>query len=583
MITCAETRIWCRLDRILVNEEWIQSFTSSQVEYLEPICSDHSPALISIEDENFEGKKPFKIFKMWTKHSDFLTVVKSVWELDIRGYRMYKFYSKLKALKPALKDLNRKHFMNISEQVIRAKQKANIKWDLYGDKCSQFFHSMMKARRHHNRVLSIYSENGERITEMPRKVDEFVGYYKKLLGSSTTTDIPDPEVISNDPILSSSQRDGLCSPISREEIKLAIFSMPDGKAPGPDGFNASFFKAAWSVISEDPFLAVEEFFQTGKLLGAINATGITLVPKTLNPKTPSDFRPISCCNCIYKIITKILASRIQNVMGFLISDAQSAFVKGRSILPVRYLGVPLISKRLSCLDCSALLSRISEKFQNWQKREVLSYAERLQLIKSVILGIHIFWTNNYILPSKVLRKIDNLCSEFLWNRKIPLVSWNSVCQNKKQGGLGVFSARIWNQAAAIKIMWLIHLKKDHLWVKWVHGNYLSHANVWQVQVKVNDSWMWKQIIKMRDMLIGKLGSIENLKNLIDSYCVNGKFVVSAVYEKLNHSSQQVAWSATVWDSLHYPKHSFILCWKHANTFSLTVSTVLVFGTRSWID
>ncbi|XP_020243601.1 uncharacterized protein LOC109821859 [Asparagus officinalis] len=238
------------------------------------------------------------------------------------------------------------------------------------------------------------------------------------------------------------------------------------------------------------------------------------------------------------------------------------------ILPVRYLGVPLISKRLSCLDCSALLSRISEKFQNWQKRKVLSYAGRLQLIKSVILGIHIFWTNNYILPSKVLRKIDSLCSEFLWNRKIPLVSWNSVCQNKKQGDLGVFSARIWNQATAIKIMWLIHLKKDHLWVKWIHGNYLSHANVWQVQVKINDSWMWKQIIKMSDMLIGMLGSTENLTNLIDSCCVNGKIVVSAVYEKLNHSSQQVAWSATVWDSLHYPKHSFIL-WLVAHSRLLT--------------
>ncbi|XP_020249470.1 uncharacterized protein LOC109826864 [Asparagus officinalis] len=116
-----DTRIWSRLDRVLINEEWVQQYTSSQVEFLPPSCSDHSPALITIVDDTFEGKRPFKFFKMWTNHPDFLSAVKSVWDQDVVGYRMFKFHTKLKKLKVVLKELNKKHFMNISEQVLRAK------------------------------------------------------------------------------------------------------------------------------------------------------------------------------------------------------------------------------------------------------------------------------------------------------------------------------------------------------------------------------------------------------------------------------------------------------------------------------
>ncbi|XP_020243279.1 uncharacterized protein LOC109821505 [Asparagus officinalis] len=92
-----------------------------QVEYLLPSCSDHSPALLTIEDDIITGKRPFKFFNMWVKHPDFIPTVKAVWEQNIDGFKMYSFHSKLKMLKTALKDLNKKHYMNISEQVLRAK------------------------------------------------------------------------------------------------------------------------------------------------------------------------------------------------------------------------------------------------------------------------------------------------------------------------------------------------------------------------------------------------------------------------------------------------------------------------------
>ncbi|XP_020242548.1 uncharacterized protein LOC109820765 [Asparagus officinalis] len=382
----ADTRVWSRLDRTLVNENWIHNYTTSQVEYLMPLCSDHSPSLMTIGDENFDGKKPFKFFSMWSKHPDFPDVVRSVWSQNVRGYNMYKFYSKLRNLKHVLKDLNKKNFMDINQQVLRAKsdlcsiqekpssdlfnpdliskekdcikkyakllecensfyrQKANIKWGLHADKGSQFFHSIMKSKRHQNRVLSLYTKNGTRITELPEITSEFVQYYKNLLGNAKATIAVDPRVISNGRILTSIHRRELSSPVSRDEIKQALFSMSDSKAPGPDGFNGFFFKAAWNVINEDLFLAVEEFFDSGKLLGTFNTASITLVPKTLNPSSSTDFRPISSCNVIYKIISKIIASRMQKVMGYIVNDAQSAFVKGRLIFSNFLLAHELIKQ-----------------------------------------------------------------------------------------------------------------------------------------------------------------------------------------------------------------------------------------------
>ncbi|XP_020262633.1 uncharacterized protein LOC109838614 [Asparagus officinalis] len=223
------------------------------------------------------------------------------------------------------------------------------------------------------------------------------------------------------------------------------------------------------------------------------------------------------------------------------------------VLLVRYLGMPLISKRLSSLECSPMINKITDQFQSWQKRKNLSYAGRLQLIKSVIFGVQIFWTSNYILPMKILEKIDRLCSNFLSNHKIHLVSWETICKDKKQGGIGVFSVRNWNLAAATKLQWLIHLKKDLLWIKWVHENYLKQHNIWHVQVRVSNSWMWKQLLKVRDILIGKFGNVSNMQNAISKCCSGGKVFISSIYREIAQHTPEVNWSDTVWDSWNYPQ------------------------------
>ncbi|XP_020266660.1 uncharacterized protein LOC109842165 [Asparagus officinalis] len=197
----ASTRVWSRLDRILVNDDWIFQYTSSQVEYLMPHCSDHSPGLLTTGDEvNCEGKRPFKFFAMWTKHPDFLPAVSN--HVSRAKAELYDIQVQLNSdlFNPGLivreKEHIRKYTKLLDCENSFYRQKANIKWGLQGDKSTQYFHAVMKNKRHHNRVMSIYTENGIRITKTQGIISEFIQYYKKLLGTTIHTSPPDPEVIS---------------------------------------------------------------------------------------------------------------------------------------------------------------------------------------------------------------------------------------------------------------------------------------------------------------------------------------------------------------------------------------------------
>jgi hypothetical protein len=86
------------------------------------------------------------------------------------------------------------------------------------------------------------------------------------------------------------------------------------------------------VIGNDVLAAVKSFFLESKLLKETNATILTLVPKKPNPTMMGDFRPIACCNVVYKIITKILANRLVLGLDGIISNNQAAFIPNRSIL-----------------------------------------------------------------------------------------------------------------------------------------------------------------------------------------------------------------------------------------------------------
>uniref|UniRef100_A0A8R7PPL8 Reverse transcriptase domain-containing protein n=1 Tax=Triticum urartu TaxID=4572 RepID=A0A8R7PPL8_TRIUA len=102
-------------------------------------------------------------------------------------------------------------------------------------------------------------------------------------------------------------------------------------SPGPDGFNVEFYLAAWDWIGEEVTQLVTTFYKTGILPPHINDTNIALIPKKLVPQVPMDYRPISLCNVVYKIIAKSLANRIKPHLPDYIDPAQQAFIEGRRI------------------------------------------------------------------------------------------------------------------------------------------------------------------------------------------------------------------------------------------------------------
>jgi mannosylglycoprotein endo-beta-mannosidase len=158
----------------------------------------------------------------------------------------------------------------------------------------------------------------------------FVDYYSQLLGTSKGTLPLDVNVIQHGPCLDTASISSLLAPVSDADIKHALFAIADDKAPGPDGFSSCFFKKSWDVVGQDFCLAMRDFFESGALLKQINHCIIALIPKSANASSTSDFRSISCCNVIYKVINaKILAVRLSHALATIISPMQNAFLGGR--------------------------------------------------------------------------------------------------------------------------------------------------------------------------------------------------------------------------------------------------------------
>ncbi|MCI25799.1 hypothetical protein A2U01_0046990, partial [Trifolium medium] len=113
--------------------------------------------------------------------------------------------------------------------------------------------------------------------------------------------------------------------------ECALQSIGDLKSPGIDGYGAYFFKKAWKIVKPDVLGAVHDFFDNGRLYKAANCTLVTLIPKSKEAKRIKEYRPISCCSTIYKIISKVLTNRMGEVMASIVGQNQAAFVPGQFI------------------------------------------------------------------------------------------------------------------------------------------------------------------------------------------------------------------------------------------------------------
>lgn len=111
-----------------------------------------------------------------------------------------------------------------------------------------------------------------------------------------------------------------------------LFTMPSNKSPGPDGFLSEFFKTTWPVIAHNFTTVVQSVFRLEFLPKGVNSTILALVPKKYDAREMRDYRPIACCNVLYKVVSKILANRLKLILPRIIAENQSAFVKGRLLM-----------------------------------------------------------------------------------------------------------------------------------------------------------------------------------------------------------------------------------------------------------
>ncbi|GFY91064.1 hypothetical protein Acr_07g0012600 [Actinidia rufa] len=199
------------------------------------------------------------------------------------------------------------------------------------DKGTKFFHDLIKSNRVKNHIASISLEDRSRTSSKKQVGEAFVQYYRRLLGTKNECTRLSRDTILQGKLLDPNQADCLIRPISDEEIKAALFSIGEDKAPGPGGFSSCFYKSSWDIIARDFTAAIKEIFSSGELLKQINHAVLALIPKSKNADRVEEFKPIACCNVIYKVISKLIVTRLVGVLPSIIDPAQAAFVQKKSM------------------------------------------------------------------------------------------------------------------------------------------------------------------------------------------------------------------------------------------------------------
>ena len=104
--------------------------------------------------------------------------------------------------------------------------------------------------------------------------------------------------------------------------------MEEDKAPGPDGFNASFVKVCWEIVHKYLFKMVLRAQHWDRIGGSTNSAFLALILKEKDVEAFDRYRPISLCNIGYKIITKLMANMLKTIMPHIIPHNEGGFFKG---------------------------------------------------------------------------------------------------------------------------------------------------------------------------------------------------------------------------------------------------------------
>ncbi|CAL1404768.1 unnamed protein product [Linum trigynum] len=354
-------RIEERLDRGLCSTSWFTMYSNALIIHELPIESDHSPLRLEFEGMRGKSRTPFRFDTRWFQNEECFEIVNRNWdggglcherlqnckkELTIWAKQMFKDQNRrAEDIQKRLVDilhLDRSVEVVEEEKSLMSElaaiwkddelfwsQRSRVDWLSVGDQNNKFFHASTSLRKLRNKISALKDDYGNLITQPDALSSHVINFYKSLftkksgLNDGALQDFP--RLVSHDMNLD------LDRDPTVEEIRAAVFDLGPTKSPGPDGFAGSFYRKFWSKVGPDFCSEVMSFFRTSIMPQGWNDTHIALIPKVLAPESISQYRPISCCNFRYKIISKILSSRMKKWLPGLVSEMQAAFTGGRLI------------------------------------------------------------------------------------------------------------------------------------------------------------------------------------------------------------------------------------------------------------
>ncbi|RVW47747.1 Transposon TX1 uncharacterized 149 kDa protein [Vitis vinifera] len=507
---------WARLDRFMVSSSWLDQFSNVTQKRLSWPISDHFPILIEGGGKR-RGPSPFRFENMWLKVEGFKDLMRSWWQgMSVSGRASYKLATKLKAIKQNLKLWNREVFGNLesnklaalqqveywdqveserrlTEEEFSSKKEGYAKWvnleeihwrqlskELWlreGDKNMGYFHRMANAHRRRHTMDRI-KVSGVWLSKEQEVRTGIVDAFQRLL----TEDLEWKADIGglNLNQISQQEADTLELPFMEEEVHSALMDMNDDKAPGLDGFTVAFWQFCWEFVKEEVLEMFKEFQEQNVFLKNLNNTFLVLIPKKGGAKELGDFRPISLLGGLYKLLAKVLANRIKNVIvngeptGFFSSfkglrqgdpispylfvmgmEVLSALIRrameggyisgcrirrgGGEIIPVgeveeilemavelvckvgqlpsTYLGLPLGASNKAACVWDGVEERMRWKLALW-KRQYISKGGRITLIKSTLASMPFYQLSLFRMPRTVARRLEKLQRDFLWGGEV---------------------------------------------------------------------------------------------------------------------------------------------------------------------
>nr|GEW88003.1 hypothetical protein [Tanacetum cinerariifolium] len=355
----------------------------------------------------------------------------------------------------------------------------------------------------------------------------------------------------------------------------------DDRAPGPDGFIDAFFKKACDVV-EAISLVLFGNFSLMSFLETI-LVGFGFHPKMVQwiMVCVSGASYFICVNgnlhgwfkgkrgCVIRMNSSIITYVKNNrLLTYVLLMTFFSFSRGNPSLVAVIMDALEEFKQVSGLVHSipksmaffcnvpnaikaAILNYMhllkgSCLVNDWRNK-FLSLVGRLQLIRSVLSSIHIYWASIFILPNHIVHDLEQLVRVFLWcqgemKKGKAKVAWDSVCKPKHEGSLGIRRIDDFDIALTATYIWSILTHRESLWVKWVHTYKLKGRSFWDVPCRGD----------IRFSIMAQL-QVPLLLDDIDGVLL--PFLVACAWDTIQTRTDIVNWYNVVWFPHFIPRHA----------------------------